>query len=230
MTERPGDESASEGIQNPKDPKGFKESFSRARIHRQRIEERDVIVKDFGSGSYLFRRWIGPYLLDREERAYRALAGVPGIPRAVRRLSREALAIEHIAGEVVGKASAGALGREFFARLDETVHEMHRRGVVHLDLQQKRNILVGPGGRPYLVDFASSFLLDRGWIRQHLLLPLLARVDRMAILKFMGKYAPELLDDASRASLRRQRFVARLWPFRYLNELKKVVSRKRRGS
>ena len=46
---------------------------------------------------------------------------------------------------------------------------MHAAGVVHGDLKRKDNIIVGPGERPYLIDFgvawlrSNSTLLNRVW-------------------------------------------------------------------
>jgi serine/threonine protein kinase len=35
----------------------------------------------------------------------------------------------------------------------ETLHAMHAAGVAHADLKRKANIIVGPGERPWLIDF-----------------------------------------------------------------------------
>jgi hypothetical protein len=207
----------------------FKESFSRASIRFETFPEGEAVVKDFGGRGFLFRRIVGPWLLDREERAYRDLEGIDGVPRVIARPSRPTLAIERIVGGVpVGAECRDRLDAQFFDRLDAAIRAMHARGVVHLDLHQKRNILVDPDGRPHVVDFASSLRLGRGIVRRRILLPILARLDRYAILKFKAKYAPTLTTPSERRALRRGRRLALLWPFRYTNEIKKRIGRSRR--
>ncbi len=46
---------------------------------------------------------------------------------------------------------------EFFDYFQEVVDAIHARGVVHCDLKNRRNVVVGEGYRPYLVDFTTAF-------------------------------------------------------------------------
>jgi RIO-like serine/threonine protein kinase len=42
---------------------------------------------------------------------------------------------------------------DYFERLKELVAELHAAGVCHNDLHKEQNVLVGPDGRPALIDF-----------------------------------------------------------------------------
>ncbi len=128
----------------------------RARLLRVELEGAPVVVKDYLPCGWLMRT-VGAWLLRREVRIYRALAGCPGIPRLVGEVDRYALALEYLPGRNAGEYADGTLPREFFTRLEEVVEAMHARGVVHCDLKNRNNIIVGEGERPYLVDFTTAF-------------------------------------------------------------------------
>jgi len=123
------------------------------------VEDRDAtaVVKDYRNSSWVLRVLVGPWLIGREARIYSLLEGAPGVPRLVGRLDRWALVVEHIEGRSCAEYEDGALPAEFFDRLREVVEGMHARGVVHCDIKNRGNIVVGEGNQPYIVDFASAF-------------------------------------------------------------------------
>ena len=116
-----------------------------------------AVVKDYAPSGRLLRSFVGPWLIAREERIYRALQGAPGVPRLISRLDRHALVFEHIPGRSCADYADGGLPLEFFDRLKRVVEGIHARGVVHCDIKNRSNIVVADGGQPYIVDFASAF-------------------------------------------------------------------------
>ena len=146
-----------------------------------------VVVKDFAPRSRYVRRWLGPWLLRREARAYRCLEGVEAVPRLLGRLDPAALVLEYRPGVLLSRSLAGKLPPTFLAELQAAVAEIHRRGVVHLDLRHRSNILAGDDGRPVLLDFASSLRFDRTtwWGRTGMVL--LGWVDRRALRKWRAR-------------------------------------------
>ncbi|HZF27539.1 MAG TPA: hypothetical protein VE907_00320 [Gammaproteobacteria bacterium] len=112
----------------------------------------DVVVKQPHQG-----RWLSPlgrHLLRREAAVYAQLVGVPGIPRSYGLLDERYLLLEHVPGPSYRGQETRLADRErFFALLLETLRAMHAAGVVHGDLKRKDNLIVGPGERPYLIDF-----------------------------------------------------------------------------
>jgi len=95
--------------------------------------------------------WIGRLMRRREEAIYRALAGVEGVPRWVGRVGENGYAIEYIEGKPLDHLAAPPPG--FFEALKELFQAIHARGVAYGDANKRSNILVGPGGRPFLVDY-----------------------------------------------------------------------------
>ena len=117
----------------------------------------------------------------READVYRRLKGIPGIPRCYGCLDDRYLVLEHIQGDTLDALDVGLTNREtFYARLLETLRTMHDAGVAHGDLKRKRNILVGPGEQPFVIDFGIAVVADdqRGF-----LFDLVRQVDRNAWIK-----------------------------------------------
>ncbi len=150
-----------------------------------------VVVKDFAPRSRWVRAWLGPWLQRRELRAYRALAGHPSVPRLLGELDALAFVVEYRPGERLSRRLRERVRPQFLAELSAAIGEMHRRGVVHLDLRHRSNVLVGEDGRPVLIDFASAVCLRPGGLAARLLLPRLARFDRRALEKWRARLGPQ---------------------------------------
>jgi hypothetical protein len=141
------------------------------------------VVKDFASRG----RWVrllGAWLIRRELHAYDQLEGLAAVPRSLGRIDDLAFAVEYRPGEIMGPKLAGRVPESFIAQLRDAVREMHARGVVHLDLRHRSNVLAGEGGEPVLIDFASALCFRPGGAAAHVLLPLLAWIDRRAVDKW----------------------------------------------
>ena len=120
------------------------------------------VVKDFrGQGGWL-RRWVGRWLCAREVRAYRRLEGVSAVPRLLERLDDFAFALEYRPGQWLSRAVKGELPDGFVEELERSVAAMHAKGVIHLDLRHRSNVLAGQDGCPVILDFASALCLPPG--------------------------------------------------------------------
>ncbi len=120
-----------------------------------------VVVKDYAPRSWLVRATIGRWLSRRETSVYRQLTGIPAVPRLLGRVDRCAFAIEYRPGLPLSRSLRDRLPREFMAELESGVRAMHSRGVIHLDLRHRSNVLAGPDGHPVLIDFASAIVVRR---------------------------------------------------------------------
>jgi RIO-like serine/threonine protein kinase len=187
-----------------------KRRWYRPVIHLLPLEDgRRAVVKDFLPCPAFWRWTCGRFLTGREARAYARLDGVPGVPAYLGRIDAYALAVEWVPGKDFGKCPKGTLGPEVFRRLEETVAEMHRRGVVHLDLRQRRNVLVDEAGTPRVIDLSSALTVRPGGFLHGLLAP----IDRSGVLKYKRRFLPDSLDEEERARLRRVERWRRFWPF-----------------
>ena len=121
---------------------------------------KQFVVKDFAPRAWLLRSTFGRWSIGREWRAYRALDGIDAVPRLLGLVDPLALAIEYRPGSLLSRSLAGVLPADFLGELRGAVAAMHARGVVHLDLRHRSNILATPEGHPVLIDFASSAEYD----------------------------------------------------------------------
>ncbi len=153
--------------------------------------DRRFVVKDFAPRGPLVRGILGPFLIWRELRAYRALAGHPDVPRLLGRIDARAFAVEYRPGHKMSRRLAGTLPADFLPRLEAAIREMHARGVAHLDLRHRSNVLADAAGRPVLIDFASAVCFRPGGLAARWLLPLFARFDLRALEKWRARLAPE---------------------------------------
>ena len=143
-----------------------------------------LVIKDYAPRSPWVRRLLAPSLLRREARAYRRLEGIAAVPRLLGRVDDLALVFEYRPGELLSRSLRGKLPAGFLPELEAAIGEMHRRGVVHLDLRHRSNILAGEDGHPVLLDFASALRFDasRPWGRAAC--AALATLDRRALEKW----------------------------------------------
>jgi len=155
-----------------------------------RLGERDVVIKDFASRGFWVRNLIGRWMIAREAKAYRALEGHPAVPRFYGCVDALALALEYRPGRRMSRRTYSALPAEFLGELEQAIREMHARGVAHLDLRHRTNVMADAQGHPVLIDFGSAICLRPGGLAARILLPLLAYFDLRALRKWQQRVRP----------------------------------------
>jgi len=148
-----------------------------------------AVVKDFAPRAAWVRATLGRWITAREVRAYRRLEGHPAVPRLLGRIDALAFAVEYRPGRRISRHLLEDAGPGFADALEAAVRDLHRRGLVHLDLGHRSNVLVDASGRPVLIDFASALWLPPGGRAHRWLLPWLARWDLRAVAKWRAKLA-----------------------------------------
>jgi serine/threonine protein kinase len=164
-----------------------------------------VVVKDFAPRGRWIRSFFGRWITSREARIYRILEGAPAVPRLLARLDSYALVLEYRPGVLLSRSLAGSLPPGFLDELRAAVELMHARGVVHLDLRHRSNVLAGEDGHPVLIDFASSLSFRPGGALHRTLGSLLARVDQAALGKWEARLGPGAVPQSSPAGGRADR-------------------------
>lgn len=172
-----------------------------------------AVVKDFRSCPWFWRATYGRWLTRRETRAYERIAEIPGIPRFLGRIDRYAVMIEWAPGTCIGKCAYGSIGVETFERLSRTVEALHERGVVHMDLRQKQNVIVDPAGVPRIIDFSSAFVFDPTTRLGRRLIALFRGVDLTGVLKNKRRFVPDAITPEEAARLAQFARRRRFWPF-----------------
>ena len=152
-------------------------------------EDGAFVVKDVATRPFWVRALLGPWQLRRETRAYERLAGLDGIPRLVGVVDRQAIALQFIDAPPLQSAPRGSIEPAFFDRLEALVRAVHGRGVAHGDLHHG-DVLVGNDGRPYLVDFSTSWIggPDSTWPARTIF-EQMRRADLRSIAKLRRRYA-----------------------------------------
>lgn len=123
------------------------------------VEENGIkaVVKDYSVNGFFYRNVIGRFLVWREDKAYRRLRGLEGIPTLYRVIDGLALITEKIPGKNVERLEKKArLSADFFEDLKALVESIHQRGVAHCDLKRAPNILQGDDGGAYIVDWSAA--------------------------------------------------------------------------
>jgi hypothetical protein len=147
-----------------------------------------IAVKDYGPRSFLIRNSVGRCFIRREAAAYRATAGLPGVPRFLGRLGPFALATAWIDGDPLAGLEAETVPRGCFGQLREIVRLLHEHGIALGDLHQ-RDVLVGAEGEVHVIDFATALLLGenpgraRRWLFERL-----CDQDRVALARMEARF------------------------------------------
>jgi serine/threonine protein kinase len=177
------------------------------------LPEGGVVIKDYGSKPWWTRVWAW-WQIARECRAYAFAGPQPFLPRLLGRVDALALALERIPGKQLADvhgayANKGALLSSLRAAIDA----LHARGIVHLDLRGRENVMVTPEGRIFLLDLGGAVWLRPGGLLHRWLFPWLVTADEAAWIKWKEMLAPGNLDARERAFDRRFRRLRALWIF-----------------
>ena len=183
----------------------------------------DLLLVDLGDGPFLVkdyadkswrRRLLGRIQIAREAAAYRHVGSLEGIPRFLGRIDGLALAVEHLrASQLSADPTRHQRAREHLEGLKRVIDGLHRRGLVHLDLRGKSNVLVGEDGAIRVVDLAGAVRFRPGSAAHRTLGRLLASADRHAWLKWKARLLPGELEAGEESALDRYRWLRRLWLF-----------------
>ncbi len=159
-------------------------------VHLLEWQGRALVLKDFAPKAAWVRRTVGRWITRREGRAWSRLTGHPAVPDFEGFVDELALLVEYRPGQRMSRKLAATAPPGFLDELESAVAEMHARGVVHLDLRHRTNVMVGEDGRPVLIDFGSAWAFRPGGLAARWLLPWLARIDRGAVRKWRSKLTP----------------------------------------
>ena len=144
--------------------------FANAIVYRYKDDSFDFVIKDFQHSPWFVRRTFARLFIGQEYKALERLNGMSGVSDQFHRLSNISIAYSFIEGTPLRtlKKQNKKLPKSFFHQLEHRVSEMHRRGLVHLDLRNLGNILVGEDGQPYIIDFQSAITFSRfpNWLKR----------------------------------------------------------------
>jgi len=188
-----------------------------AQLHKPEIRLYEVegarfVVKD-GAGIHAFIKLLMSRRTQRKEvEVYKRLQGVAGVPGLLGVLDRDAFCIEFIEGETLARGLGPKRLEPAIEDLGRVIAAIHDRRVVHLDLKQKRNVVVKPDNTVAVIDFQSAICFKN--IR--FFFALLKQRDIAGLIKFKGRYLPDLLTPSESKRYDKEKLLAKLWPFTHL--------------
>jgi hypothetical protein len=151
----------------------------------------DWVVKDFMPCSLIVRVTWGWLMVRREFAALTKLQGIPGVPQDPFMMDSFALCYRYIEGQTLGDTAPDKIQEDFFLKLEDLVRQMHALNMAHLDIRNRRNIIVDEAGEPALLDFQNAVNLENTpWFLRNLF----KEIDLSGVYKNWEKYKPETLD------------------------------------
>lgn len=181
-------------------------------------------VKDGAAMHPFLRLLMGRRTQRREVGVYQRLQGVHGVPRLLGVIDADAFIIEFIEGETLRRAMPPAQLEKALADLKIVIEAIHARRVVHLDLKQKRNVVVKPDHTVAVLDFQSAIRFGSGWFSRFFF-SILKRRDTAGLIKFRGRYLPDSLTPEERKRYERELRLAKCWPFTHLTRMVRKLFR-----
>jgi RIO-like serine/threonine protein kinase len=194
-------------------------------IRLVRVNGKTCIWKDFSDRGFFVKAFVGLLIITREWMFISRLGTASCVPRAVQKVGWLGFIQEYVEAKPIHKLSPQEISPVLFERILEAIGELHRRGVVHLDLRERKNILIAPDGKPYLIDFATAFYFPPGMPFAQELLDAIRLVDVSAVLKFKNRMCPGTLTEREKSFMRTFAALRRRWPFRRWKERSKDVIR-----
>jgi len=180
-------------------------------LYRFQHGRKTWVIKDFLPCHPIIRKTWGRFFAKREYLAFAKLQGISGIPKSPFMLDEYAVCYEFISGKTLKDTPSELISDDYFFQLEELVAMMHAGNLVHLDIRNRRNILVTDDGKPALLDFQSCLNLERVPKFLH---NLLIDIDFSGVYKNWHKVKPQLLDDKRKARLDRLNKRRSLWLFK----------------
>ena len=144
-------------------------NLTKADVFFYDLEGLRVAVKSYVPRGALVRNILGRKMIARETAAYEAAAGAPALPAFLGRIGSFALATEWVDAEPLSSRVGEVLDAAIFDRLASDLDDLHRRGVALADLHH-RDVLLADGGRTFLIDLATAWVLgpQPGFFRRRL--------------------------------------------------------------
>lgn len=182
-----------------------KKRFYGPDVHLIHRDGRELVEKTYRERSIPVRL-AGRFLVLWEKYIYSKLRDIQGIPEIAGSPDPYTLTTVFMGGKNMRK-NVQEPDMLYFIRLEKIIHQMHERGVIHLDMRNRRNYGIDEAGIPYLVDFASSLYFPFDGVVKNWLCSL----DWMGYLKVKAKISPSSMTEKEKSGLFLGNNLSRLW-------------------
>lgn len=179
-----------------------------ATVFRYRDFQKDLTIKDFSESPWLIRNTFGKLFIKNEVSKMLKLRDNKSVPGGVKRISPYAFAFNYIEGKPLKGIHGKVLDKEFFITLEKNVKRMQDKNIVHLDLRNLGNIIMGKDGYPYIIDFQSAISVK---FLPKSLRKILLDSDLSGVCKAWDKKCREELDEGRRKFLEKFNKIRKVW-------------------
>jgi hypothetical protein len=167
--------------------------------------ETPLVEKTYRGKPWLVKK-TGSLMVRWETYIYSKLQGINGIPVVIQSPDGFTITTTFMGGHNL-KDTLAKPGEAYFKDLEELIMTVHMRGVVHLDMRNRRNYGIDDTGKPYLVDFATSLYTPfKGPLWR-----MLCAIDWMGYLKVKARLNPMLLSQKENLQHDMGNALSRLW-------------------
>ena len=128
-------------------------------LHYQDANNDFLIKVPHGRG---LARYLHRHMLRHEYEAYLHLGDFAGAPACYGLIDGQYLVLEYVAGRTIRKKRP-LDEDEFHEHLFEYIKSMHAKGVAHMDLKRKDNLLVKADESPCILDFGAAVIKKQGF-------------------------------------------------------------------
>jgi RIO-like serine/threonine protein kinase len=150
-------------------------------------------------------------LLSHELTILSRLKGIDGVAEESFRIDGNSLAILFQEGEVLANIQPERVTAQYLIKLEELTREIHRAGVVHLDMRTYSNILIRPDDTPAVIDFQAA---QTTWWMPSFLRKKLEDIDMSGAYKKWERFQPGLMGEERKRELVRINKLRDLWVIR----------------
>ncbi|WP_300331448.1 RIO1 family regulatory kinase/ATPase [Fusobacterium sp.] len=185
--------------------------YLNAAVFRYYDGELDLTIKDFSTTPWIIKNTLGRLFVLREGSALKKLSTNPSITKNVIFLSDYTLAFNFIEGKPLKKIKDKTIPKEFFVTLEKNIMAIHKKDIVHLDLRNLGNIIMGNDGLPYIIDFQSYLSIK---YLPNKLKNILKGADITGVYKCWERKCSEPLDQKRKNYFEEFKKIRKIWIFK----------------
>lgn len=185
--------------------------FANATVFEYKSSTLNLTIKDFSGSPWIIRNSLGRFFINSEYSNLLKLKNNPSIAKNIKKISNYTLVFDYIEGCSLKCFPDNSLNKNFFLQLEKNIKLMHQQNIIHLDLRNLGNIIVGSDNYPYIIDFQSAIspkFLNR-WLKN-----LLQTSDLTGVYKSWKYKCNEPLDFNRNMVLEKFNKIRKIWIFK----------------